>query len=77
MKKRRTVRFSNIILNKALNNRMADPSAIFIDRTHIKSDANKKKYQKQKAAETAKVYTESLPRGKTGTGETRQGTDQR
>ena len=48
------------ILNKALNNRMVDPSAIFIDGTHIKASANKKKYQKQKVAETAKVYTEQL-----------------
>lgn len=30
------------ILNKALNNRMLDPSAIFIDGTHIKASANKK-----------------------------------
>ena len=29
------------ILNKALNNRMVDPSAIFIDGTHIKASANK------------------------------------
>ena len=48
------------ILNKALNNRMVDPSVIFIDGTHIKASANKKKYQKQKVAETAKVYTEQL-----------------
>jgi len=48
------------ILNKALNNRMIDPSVIFIDGTHIKASANKKKYQKQKVAETAKVYTEQL-----------------
>ena len=30
------------ILNKALNNRMLDTSAIFIDGTHIKASANKK-----------------------------------
>ena len=48
------------ILNKALNNRTVDPSVIFIDGTHIKASANKKKYQKQKVAETAKVYTEQL-----------------
>ena len=30
------------ILNKALNNRMVDPSMIFIDGTHIKASANKK-----------------------------------
>ena len=48
------------ILNKALNNRMVDPSAIFIDGTHIKASANKKKYQKQRVAETARVYAEQL-----------------
>ena len=35
------------ILNKALNNRMVDPSMIFIDGTHIKASANKKKFQKE------------------------------
>ena len=48
------------ILNKALNNRMVDPSIIFIDGTHIKASANKKKFQKQKVAQTAKVYEEQL-----------------
>ena len=48
------------ILNKALNNRMVDPEMVFIDGTHIKASANKKKYQKKKVAETAKVYTEQL-----------------
>ena len=33
------------ILNKALNNRMVDPSIIFIDGTHIKASANKKKFR--------------------------------
>ena len=44
------------ILNKALNNRMADPSMIFIDGTHIKASANKKKFQKELVAKAAKVY---------------------
>jgi hypothetical protein len=48
------------ILNKALNNRMVDPSAIFIDGTHIKASANKKKFQKQQVARTAKIYVEQL-----------------
>lgn len=48
------------ILNKALNNRMVDPSIIFIDGTHIKASANKKKFQKQRVAQTAKVYAEQL-----------------
>ena len=48
------------ILNKAINNRMVDPSVVFIDGTHIKASANKKKFQKEQAAKTAKVYTEQL-----------------
>lgn len=48
------------ILNKALNNRMVDPSMIFIDGTHIKASANKKKHQKQLVAQTAKIYEEQL-----------------
>lgn len=48
------------ILNKALNNRMVDPKMIFIDGTHIKASANKKKYQKEKVAKTAKIYAEQL-----------------
>ena len=48
------------ILNKALNNRMVDPSMVFIDGTHIKASANKKKFQKEKVAQTAKVYAEQL-----------------
>lgn len=50
------------ILNKALNNRMVDPSIIFIDGTHIKASANKKKFQKEQVAKTAKVYSEQLRR---------------
>ncbi len=48
------------ILNKALNNKMVDPKMIFIDGTHIKASANKKKYQKEIVAKTAKIYTEQL-----------------
>ena len=44
------------ILNKALNNKLLDTSAVFIDGTHIKASANKKKFQKQQVAQTAKVY---------------------
>lgn len=50
------------ILNKALNNRMLDPSAVFVDSTHIKASANKKKYQKVQVAKAAKVYEEQLRR---------------
>ncbi len=44
------------ILNKAINHRMVDPSAIFIDGTHIKASANKKKYQKEQVRKAAKIY---------------------
>ena len=33
---------------------------MFIDGTHIKASANKKKFQKQQVAKTAKVYSEQL-----------------
>ena len=55
-----TVEIFDHILNKALNNRMVDPSVVFIDGTHIKASANKKKFQKEKVAETAKVYSKQL-----------------
>ncbi len=48
------------ILNKALNNRMVEPSMVFIDGTHIKASANKKKFQKEQVARTAKVYERQL-----------------
>lgn len=48
------------ILNKAVNNRMVDPSVIFIDGTHIKASANKKKHQKEQVARTAKIYEQQL-----------------
>lgn len=50
------------ILNKALNNRVVDPSMIFIDGTHIKASANKKKYQKEQVSKAAKLYSEELRR---------------
>lgn len=50
------------ILNKALNNRMVDPTAIFIDGTHIKASANKKKFQKEQVAKAARVYSGQLRR---------------
>lgn len=50
------------ILNKALNNRAVDPSMIFIDGTHIKASANKKKFQKEQVAKAAKIYSEELRR---------------
>lgn len=48
------------ILNKLINNRMVDPRAIFIDGTHIKASANKKKYQKEQVKKAAKIYDEQL-----------------
>ena len=48
------------ILNKAINHRMVDASAIFIDGTHIKASANKKKHQKEQVAKTAKIYEQQL-----------------
>lgn len=50
------------ILKKALNNRLVDPSMIFIDGTHIKASANKKKYQKEQVSKAAKLYSEELRR---------------
>ena len=50
------------ILNKALNHRMVDLSAIFIDGTHVKASANKKKFQKEQVAKAAKVYSGQLRR---------------
>ena len=37
---------------------MVDPSVVFIDGTHIKASANKKKFQKERVAQTAKIYSE-------------------
>ena len=48
------------ILNKALNNRMVDLSIVFIDGTHVKASANKKKFQKEKVKKAAKVYSKQL-----------------
>ena len=48
------------ILNKALNNRMVDPGMVFIDGTHIKASANRKKFQKQQVARAAKAYADQL-----------------
>jgi hypothetical protein len=50
------------ILNKMLNNRMVDPSVIFIDGTHIKANANKKKFQKEQVEKAAKIYSDELRR---------------
>lgn len=41
---------------------MVDPSTVFIDGTHIKASANKKKFQKEQVRKTAKVYSGQLRR---------------
>ena len=41
---------------------MVDPNTIFIDGTHIKASANKKKFQKEQVAKAAKVYSGQLRR---------------
>ena len=46
------------ILNKALSHKIVDASMVFTDETHIKASANKKKYRKEQAAKTAKVYAQ-------------------
>ena len=48
------------ILNKALNEKIVDASMVFIDGTHIKASASKKKYRKEQVAKTAKVYARQL-----------------
>lgn len=48
------------ILNKALNNRMVDSRMVFIDGTHIKASANKKKHQKEQVAKAARIYAKRL-----------------
>ena len=39
---------------------MVDPSVIFIDGTHIKASANKKKFQKRQVEKVAKIYADQL-----------------
>ncbi len=41
---------------------MVDPSAVFIDGTHIKASANKKKFKKEQVKRVAKIYDEQLRR---------------
>lgn len=48
------------ILERAVEKRLIDASAIFIDATHIKANANKKKHRKEQARFTARVYDERL-----------------
>lgn len=41
---------------------MLETSAIFIDGTHIKASANKKKHRKEQVAKAAKIYSGQLRR---------------
>ena len=47
-------------MNKTLSHKIVDASMMFIDGTHIKASANRKKYRKEQAAKTAKVYAQQL-----------------
>lgn len=48
------------ILEKAVEKRMVDAKAVFIDATPIKANANKKKHRKEQAEFTARVYEQKL-----------------
>lgn len=48
------------ILEKVVEKRLIDAKAVFIDSTHIKANANKKKYRKEQSKFTARVYDERL-----------------
>ncbi len=48
------------ILDRAVEKRMVDAKAVFIDATHIKANANKKKNRKEQAKFTARVYENRL-----------------
>lgn len=48
------------ILEKAVEKKLVDAKAIFIDSTHIKANANKKKNRKELAKLTARVYDKRL-----------------
>lgn len=48
------------ILEKAVERKFVDAKAIFIDATHIKANANKKKNRKELAKLTARVYDKRL-----------------
>ena len=43
-----------------MKKRLVDASAIFIDATHIKANANKKKHRKVMAEHTDKVYEKQI-----------------
>ena len=48
------------ILEEAVMRGCVDPSTVFIDATHIKANANRRKYTRELAKKTAKIYDEQL-----------------
>lgn len=48
------------ILERAVEKKLVDTSSVFIDATHIKANANKKKNRKEQAEKTARIYDEKL-----------------
>ena len=48
------------ILEKIVEKKLIDEKVIFIDSTHIKANANKKKHRKERAKFAARVYDEKL-----------------
>lgn len=45
-----------------MEKRLVDASSIFIDATHVKANANKKKHRKEQAKFAARIYDERLKR---------------
>lgn len=50
------------ILKQACRHNLVDPSVLFIDATHVKANANKKKYIKQMVEQEPKRYQTELER---------------
>lgn len=48
------------ILREAMNKGFVDPSVAFIDSTHVKANANKKKYEKKVARSETRIYQDLL-----------------
>lgn len=48
------------ILEEAVVHGCIDPSVVFIDATHVKANANRKKYTKEQAKRAARIYDEQL-----------------
>lgn len=48
------------ILKEAMNKGLVDPSVAFIDSTHVKANANKKKFEKKIARVESRTYQAQL-----------------